>query len=254
MKIIYHPKGRAAEYGSLAANLRRGCTHGCVYCYVPAVLRIARDKFHAASKPIPAALRDFAEDCRTLAALGNTDPIHLSFTCDPYTPEDIQDQQTRQALQAAHRHGQTVNVLTKGGARAQRDFDLLGKGDIFGVTLTCRNNWCAWEPGAASPDERIESLMIAHDLGVRTRVSFEPVLDAGETMELIRTVRPFADLIQVGKLNVHRDALNRVAVRERAIHWSTFARQVRSLLEDLGGEYYLKADLARLLGTSETLF
>ena len=36
MPIIYEPRGKAAEYSPLAANLYAGCGHGWLYCYAPA--------------------------------------------------------------------------------------------------------------------------------------------------------------------------------------------------------------------------
>ncbi len=49
MKVIYEPRGAAFEYSPLAANLFRGCSHGCTYCYAPACLRMSRDNFGKAT-------------------------------------------------------------------------------------------------------------------------------------------------------------------------------------------------------------
>ena len=51
MDVIYEPRGAALEYSPLACNLRKGCTHGCLYCYAPACLRMAPEEFHARSEP-----------------------------------------------------------------------------------------------------------------------------------------------------------------------------------------------------------
>jgi hypothetical protein len=45
--VIYAPKGQAAEYAPLAANLYRGCGHACAYCYVPLVTKQPRPDFNA---------------------------------------------------------------------------------------------------------------------------------------------------------------------------------------------------------------
>lgn len=42
---IYEPRGAAREYAELALNVYEGCTHGCAYCYAPAVMRKTRDDF-----------------------------------------------------------------------------------------------------------------------------------------------------------------------------------------------------------------
>lgn len=39
MTAIYEPQGAAREYSPLALNYVRGCDHGCVYCYVPKMMK-----------------------------------------------------------------------------------------------------------------------------------------------------------------------------------------------------------------------
>ena len=266
MKIIYTPKGRAREYGPLAANLIKGCPHGCRYCYVPAVLHIDREEFHAGCRPIPDALEKFGADCEALQKAGNAEPIHMSFTCDPWPSpgvtmrgeqfvvnKAIEDcrRLTKSAIRHAHTYGQAVNVLTKSGIEAgiYELLSLLQPADTFGVTLTCNEvgDRKFWEPRAETTQQRIEALRLAHDLGIRTRVSFEPVLFPEQTLAMIRLVRPIADLIQVGKTNLHQGCIPDLRQLEAGIDWADFARKAKALLEDLGGEYYIKHDLAAFL-------
>ena len=42
LRVIYESKGAAREYAAKAVTLYRGCGHGCIYCYVPGVLRMTR--------------------------------------------------------------------------------------------------------------------------------------------------------------------------------------------------------------------
>ena len=71
MPIIYKPKGKALEYSKLAANLYKGCSHGCKYCYVPGIppykfKKNAREEFY--SNPLPRAdvIRQLQRDAKKL--------------------------------------------------------------------------------------------------------------------------------------------------------------------------------------------
>jgi len=234
--VIYEPRGRAGEYHPLAINLYRGCGHGCIYCYAPDVLYIDRPEFLKAT-PRKDIIKKMQRDIPMAAAGGATGNVLLCFTCDPYQPIDEVHQLTRQAIKILHDNGFNVTILTKGGLRAERDFDLYQPGDEFATTLTFTDakQSLEWEPSAALPDERIEVLNIAHAKGIRTWVSLEPVIDPEQTLQLIRITRKFVDLFKVGKLNYHP--------REKKIDWRQFAKDAIATLEQYNCQYYMKKDL-----------
>lgn len=167
--------------------------------------------------------------------------VLLCFTCDPYQPIDEIHQLTRQAILILHAYGFNVTILTKGGKRARRDFDLLTPKDNFAVTLTFLDplKSARWEPYATLPFYRIETLKKAHDLGIKTWVSLEPVIEPDETFEIIRQTHTFVDLFKVGKLNYRPEA--------DKIDWHKFADDVTKLLEELDCRFYIKKDLRRYL-------
>ncbi|MFC1901061.1 radical SAM protein [Chloroflexota bacterium] len=238
--VLYEPKGKAREYSSLAINLYRGCSHRCEYCYAPATLRISKQNFY---KPAPrdSILSRIEKDAQKLSFSDDKSPVLLCFTCDPYQPIDDKYQLTRKAIQILHSYQLNVMLLTKGGHRAERDFDLLTPNDWFGVTLTNLDDYLSkqWEPGASSPQERIDSLYNAHDRGIRTWVSLEPVLYPDVALEIIKLTHRYIDRFKVGVLNYHTHAKN--------IDWHNFAFEVKKLLDDLNCDYYLKDDLLKWL-------
>ena len=201
--VIYEPKGRAGEYCPLALNLYRGCGHGCIYCYAPDATFMDPEKFKEAA-PRPGIIERLKKNAPKAAQDGATGNVLLSFTSDAYQPINEIHQLTRQAIQILHTNGFNVTILTKGGLRAERDFDLYLPGDEFATTLTFTDakRSLEWEPSAALPDERIEVLNIAHAKGIRTWVSLEPVIDPEQTLQLIRITHKFVDLFKVGKLRV----------------------------------------------------
>jgi DNA repair photolyase len=236
--VIYEPKGKAGEYSKLAVNIYNGCGHCCEYCYAPAIMRTSRETFNQPT-PRKDILQKIKQDALILQHEYRTDPVLLCFTCDPYQPIEEDYQLTRQTIQILHQHNLNVTILTKGGKRAERDFELLTDDDWFGVTLTNLDNKVSlqWEPGAALPGERINSLRLAHEKRIKTWVSLEPVLYPEITLEIIRRTYSFVDEFKVGTLNYHPHAKN--------IDWHRFAADVEQLLISLKCSYYLKNDLSK---------
>lgn len=239
--IIYEPRGRAREYAELAANLYRGCGHCCSYCYAPAALRMDRSAF---CKPSIRSnvLKKLEKDAQYLEQNEDKRTILLSFTTDPYQPLDVHEQLTREAIKILHNHNLKISILTKGGKRSERDFDLLeDKPELseYGVTLVFvdETKRREIEPYAASTLERIETLERAHEKGIFTYVSLEPVWFPEETLNLIDQTYSFVDFYKVGKINHHPQAKN--------VDWTNFRESVELRLKKYDKSFYIKKDLQR---------
>jgi len=238
-KLLYTPSGKAGEYANkaYAANIFNGCTHGCKYCYVPSFLKMGSDKketFERIVSPVP----------DLYARLGEIDePIFLCFTCDPY-PEDLMvSSYTRDVIAMILDSGNSVNILTKAGTRAVRDFDMLcmDKKNRIGATLTFIDPFLSstWEPRAASPVNRVEMLRQAKERGIHTWASVEPVIVPSESLKIIELASPYVDEFKVGKWNYDK--------RSNAIDWHGFVYDVVSLLEKIGKKYTIKEDLKKYI-------
>jgi len=242
-KIIYEPKGRAKEYGDLALNVYTGCSFGCTYCFVPLILKKDRETFHKLSQARVNLLEKVKKDCENNLLEGRR--VHLCFTCDPYQDIDLELQLTREVLKLFEYYNVNFQILTKGGMRAVRDFDLYKPGDSFGSTLTfsCTTSGGAlsvlMEPSAASPENRINAIMTAKEAGIKTWVSLEPVISPEESLLLIKSTHRFVDLYKVGTINYNE--------RKKEIDWKKFGKDAVALLEGYGKEYYIKDDLKAYL-------
>lgn len=199
-------------------------------------LKMDRRDFSKPS-PRPDIIRKLTDDCAKLRARGDRHNILLCFSCDPYQPINDQYQLTKQAIEILHFYGQSVAILTKGGYRALADIPLLEEGDQFAVTLTCLHDGPSrqWEPKAALPAERIDTLREAKARGLYTWVSLEPVLYPEQSLELIQLTHHFVDEFKLGKLNYHQHA--------ETIDWGDYVVKARALLQKLGKKYYIKDDL-----------
>jgi len=245
LKIIYEPKGRAREYSPLAANLYRGCSHGCKYCYAPNCLQVNREFFYSNTKPRVNVIELLRRDCEKIASgevkINKGDRVLLCFTCDPYQPIEKELRITRQALELFNQFDIPFQVLTKGGLRAARDFDLYRQGDAFATTLTLRDDEKSLllEPGAAKPSERMSAIQRAKEKGIETWISFEPVLDPESVFHLLEKTHSFVDFYKVGKISRFPPI--------KSIDWGAFGRRIVSRMEELKKNYYIKEDLRKYL-------
>ena len=236
-RVIYEPSGRAKEYCDFACNLYRGCSHGCTYCYAPAILRktgLTRDDFFDHPAVRPGVLRKLELDAPDYAGR----EVQLCFTCDPYQPLDEELGVTREAIRILKDNDVIVRVLTKGGRRAERDFDLLVPGvDWHGQTLTYNDadQSAEDETMAASPRDRLITLENAKKLGLRTWVSMEPVKAPAQVLELIEVSKDYVDVYKLGKWN-HDE-------RAEEIDWIKFTDEAVTLLEKHNKEYHLSQAL-----------
>jgi len=239
MALIYRPKGKALEYGELACNIYLRCSHRCSYCFCPQALHIPRADFFTEPAPRLDFLRSLESEAASLERKGVRDAVFISFIGDVYQPANEEHRMTRQAIEILNRYGLPVTVLTKGGSRAVRDFPLLRAhpDNSFGATLTHVDYAVSeqWEPGAARPKDRVDTLKYAHDLGIKTWVSFEPVIDPEAVYRLLEATHPFVDEYKVGKWNY--DA------RADAIDWLAFRTRIVGRLEQLGKRYLIKRSL-----------
>lgn len=231
IKPIYEPKGAAKEYGDYAINIYTGCPHRCYYCFAPSVLRRDREKFHSDIRPRDGIVEATKRQLEREHITGKT--IHLCFTCDPY-PTGYDTTPTQEIIKLLKESGNHVQILTKGDGR--RDFDLLGENDWYGITISCGNPIAEEkEPSAISPGWRLAHLAEAKNKGIRTWVSFEPVIEPQRVLSYIAEFYSVMDRVKIGKLNYHPSTID----------WAKFGKVAEALCSELGLDYYIKDSLRK---------
>lgn len=221
MKPIYKPKGAALEYCDWALNIYKGCPHACFYCYCPKVLHKDPKEFFSGAEARKNIVEEVRKQVEGEKIVDRT--IHLCFAGDPY-PTGWDSTPTREIIKILKDSGNHVQILTKGDGR--RDFDLLDGEDWNGVTID-----------GLGPEmtfvREIEALREARKSGIRTWVSFEPVVDVDNVMQAIRLYHPIFDKVKIGKLNYYPSENN----------WKEFGEEVEELCKKVGLEYYIKNSL-----------
>lgn len=237
--MIYEPKGKAREYSPLALNLYMNCSHRCQYCYCASTLKMKKEDFYKPAEPRRNVLRTVEKEISNGAA---PKQVLLSFIGDVYSETSDDNKLTRNVLELFLKHGVKTAILTKGGTRALKDIDIFKSfnGNIqIGATLTFLDAEKSkfWEPNAALPADRIEMLKTLKAEGVRTFVSFEPVIETAETLSLIDVclAEDCVDVFKVGKLNGMKT--------DSPQEWVSFLDAVVKKLRAAGKQFYIKKDL-----------
>lgn len=229
MSSLYEPNGRAREYSPLAFNYHAGlCANRCKYCYAASIVRgqapvINRDK----------VLSDLEKSVR------KTKPaqVLLNFLHDPYEPicRDITPEVVR-ILAAA---GFPIAILTKCISHAMKDLNLFLAVPALkiGTTLTCDNDKDAreWEPGADSISQRLGALQTFYSKGIKTFISFEPVIFPLQTLKLMEATTEFVNEMKIGRWN-HSTEANKIdfnSFGRAAIKFTRFVDQTAYFKDDL---------------------
>lgn len=183
-----------------------GCTHGCLYCYVPDIMR-SRGSSSTWGRSVSVkedALRKLKADLAKL----KPGVVGVSTVTDPYQPIEKRLEVTRGSLQILKSAAFPVSIQTKSSLVA-RDVDIMRDGSFeVGITITSRDDSFrrTFEPGASPMPERVDALRALSANGIRTWIFYGPVIpganDRPEDLEFI------AELARETRSRVLYDRLN----------------------------------------------
>jgi len=247
MSKIYEPKGKAREYSPLALNYYKGCSHECLYCYVPNMFNRFDNNYNHNSVGIRKSKKDILNDVEKSAKKhrNSKKQVLLNFTSDPYNELEEELHITRSVLEILLEYNIPVSILSKGGNRLLNDLDLFklfGENIIVGTTLTFFDEKLSlkWEKGAAIPSERLNVLRKLKNEGIRTWSSFEPVIIPDESLKLLKYIldENLCNYVKIGKLNNFKGM-------DKNIDWYDFINRSVSLLRNYKTDFYIKKDLQK---------
>jgi DNA repair photolyase len=153
------------------ANLYRGCSHGCVYCYAPSLIHDEREWGGFVDVKVNAAEVLGREMRKTRKGV-----VFLSSASDPYQPAEATYKLTRRALEVLLRKDFPVVILTR-SPLVLRDIDLLKRFKWVRVGFSISSvPGRLFEPGVVPVERRIRSLRALGEAGIRTWVSMAPLV------------------------------------------------------------------------------
>lgn len=179
---------------TLSLNPYRGCEHGCVYCYArPNHAHLGLSPGLDFETRLVAKVN--AAEClrAELAAPSyRCETLNLGTATDSYQPIERRWRITRAVLEVLAECAHPVALVTK-SSLVERDLDLLapmarrGLAAVY-VSLTTLDPVLArrWEPRAAAPWRRLETIRRLSEAGVPVGVSVSPVVPFLNEPELER--------------------------------------------------------------------
>lgn len=210
----------AVEYGNFTINHVLGCAHGCKYPCYAMMLAKRYGRVNNYNDWLQPRLVGNALDLldREIIKLKHViDFVHMSFTTDPFMYDasnqcgfkPVEDL-TLAIIQKLNGHGIKVTTLSKGiYPEILTDRATYGEGNEYGITVVSLDPAFQqkYEPFAAPVHERLNSLRVLHDQGLRTWVSIEPYptpnLVEQDLMDILDRVS-FVDTIIFGKMNYNK--------------------------------------------------
>lgn len=244
MTAIYQPSGAAREYSPLALNYIKGCDHGCVYCYVPKMMKIFNSSYVHSNVYIKEEETLLKELNRSAKKHKNSEKqVFLSFLTDPYSHFNNKTKLTRRVLMILLENNIPVSILSKGGKNLLQDLDIFkmfGDNIQIGASLTFINDFDSlkWEKNGALPKDRFETLKIIHENKIRTWASMEPVIYPEQSLEIMELTSRYVDGYKIGKLNHFKK-------HEEKFDWTKFLNDSVSIMRKNNKLFYIKKDLLK---------
>ncbi len=159
-----------------AFNPYSGCTHGCLYCYVPDIMHnpAMSSNWGRTAAVKEEVTRKLNDDLRRM----RPGVVGVSTVTDPYQPMERILQVTRQAISLLRGASFPISIQTK-SALVVRDLDIMQRGGVeVGMTITSGDECfrAKFEPGASRIAERAKALKELSDAGVKTWIFYGPII------------------------------------------------------------------------------
>ncbi len=194
-------------------NPYRGCSHGCLYCYAPFVIKEERPwgEFLDVKRNIPKKVSEEADG-------KDKGMVRIGSVTDPYQEAEREYKLTRRCLKQLSDHGFSVLIQTKSGM-VKRDIDLLREMESdVGFTITSLDDDFRkrFEPDSPPVVDRLSAIKELKEEGIDVWVFVGPLLpfenDGGEELNRLKETLTSLEVqeIYVDKLNMRNGVWSKI--------------------------------------------
>jgi DNA repair photolyase len=220
-------------------NPYTGCDHCCLYCYITGYIKNA-----FICRPKPDLIKKIE---RELKRIDRNKIISMANSSDPYPQKERDLELMRKVLRLFLEQGIKFQIVTKSDIVA-RDIDLLKKAKCsVAVTITTMDEFIAkkLEPGAPSPQKRVDALRKLKDNGIPVSVRIDPVIPGLTDPVQVLDEVTFVDHVTASTIKLRPDAVKRMSKK-----FPDVTRQLQSFCtERVGNALYLPEEMRfELLG------
>lgn len=167
-----------SDLADFTLNCYVGCSHRCLYCYARYIKKF-KDRPEDWGYFVDVKINAPEGLIKQIKKIKVTSKVFMSSICDGWQPLEAKYKLSRACLKILLEAGFKVSILTK-SSLILRDFDLLEayKTSTLGMTITTldRNLQKVLEPYASESSERINTLKIAQEKGIKTWVFLGPLI------------------------------------------------------------------------------
>lgn len=232
------------EYGDYTMNHVLGCAHGCKYpCYAFMLKRRFGQVSSYENWTKPYLVSNTLEilDKEIPHLKSKIKSVQLCFTTDPfmYGYDEISEMSLA-ALKKLNDARIKCTILSKGILPIE--LATYSKDNEYGITLVSLDEDYRkrMEPGAASYDARLASLIALHSKGCKTWVSIEPYPTPNlieQNIDTILNAVAFTDRIIFGRTNYSKEI---TAFKYHRKFYNEQAKKVISFCKNRGIQYHIK--------------
>lgn len=252
--LLYKSK---VEYADFCINHIEGCSHGCRFpCYAMLnAKRYGRRKTYedwCKPKLVKNALELLEKEIPKYK--DKIKAVEICFMSDPFMYKNLEvEDMTLKIINKLNSNGIKCIVLTKGiYSKELIDTKKYSDKNKYGITLVSLNEDFKkqFEPNSSPYNDRINSLRVLHDVGLKTWVSIEPYptpnIFEQNLMEILERIS-FVDYIVFGRLNYN------TKVKEYP-NYQQFYEDMANLVEDFckkkGIKFHIKEGTKRVYDSS----
>ncbi len=189
-----------------------GCSHACIYCYVPSLIHIPYDEFKIAKPKI-----NIVDVLRKELRKKKHGIVGISTATDAYQPLEKKYELTRGILKTILQYDFPIDIQTK-SKLVLRDAGIIKKfSDArVGITITTFNESIAkkWEVFAPSPYKRLETAKKLSMQGIYTYIFFGPIFPLMNGNEIDYSIEEFieagVDEIIIDKLHLKEEVIKNI--------------------------------------------